>query len=91
MVPDAEVAHWFKKEPFPVGWHDYLYNRLRTAVLHFDGERLEHIVASLRAKPAFPEAVTSLIVSDIWQRYSLARNHRKHDADWFCRKFDIAI
>jgi GT2 family glycosyltransferase len=91
MVPNAEVAHWFKKEPFPVGWHDYLYNRLRTAVLHFDGERLERIVASLRAKPAFPEAVTSLLVSDIWQRYSLARNHRKHDADWFCRKFEIAI
>ena len=91
MVPDAEVAHWFKKEPFPVGWHDYLYNRLRTAVLHFDGERLERSVASLRAKPAFPGAVTSLLVSDIWQRYSLARNHRKHDADWFCRKFNIAI
>ena len=91
MVPDAEVAHWFKKEPFAVGWHDYLYNRLRTAVLHFDGERLERIVSSLRAKPAFPEAVTSLLVSDIWQRYSLARSHRKHDADWFCRKFEIAI
>ena len=24
MVPDAEVAHWFKREPFPVGWQDYL-------------------------------------------------------------------
>jgi hypothetical protein len=48
-------------------------------------------VSSLRAKPAFPEAVTSLLVSDIWQRYSLARSHRKHDADWFCRKFEIAI
>jgi GT2 family glycosyltransferase len=91
MVPGAEVAHWFKKHPFPVGWHDYLYNRLRTAVLHFDGERLERIVACLRAKPAFPDAVTSLIVSDILQRYSLARNQRKHDADWFCRKFEIAI
>jgi glycosyltransferase involved in cell wall biosynthesis len=91
MVPDAEVAHWFKKEPFPVGWHDYLYNRLRTAVLHFDGERLKRILSSLRAKPEFSDAVTSLLVSDIWPRYSLLRQQRKHDADWFCRRFGIAL
>jgi len=91
MVPDAEVAHWFKKEPFPVGWHDYLYNRLRTAVLHFDGERLERILAALRVKPEFAGAVTSLLTSDIWQRYGLVREKRKYDADWFCRKFGIAI
>ncbi len=54
MVPDAEVAHWFKKEPFPVGWHDHLYNRLRTAVLHFDGDRLQRILSPLRAKPSMP-------------------------------------
>jgi GT2 family glycosyltransferase len=91
MVPGAEVAHWFKKDPFPVGWHDYVYNRLRTAVLHFDGRRLERILASLRTKPAFSEAITSLLTSDIWTRYSQVRKHRKHDADWFCRKFGIAI
>jgi len=91
MVPDAEVAHWFKKEPFPVGWHDYLYNRLRTAVLHFDGEPLERILAALRTKPAFPDAVSSLLASDVWTRYSFVRDQRKHDADWFCRKFEISV
>ncbi len=91
MVPGAEVAHWFKKEPFPVGWHDFLYNRLRTAVLHFDSEQLERIVKSLRSKPQFSEAVTSLLTSDIWTRYQFVRDRRKHDGEWFCRKFGIAI
>jgi len=91
MVPGAEVAHWFKKEPFPVGWHDFLYNRLRTAVLHFDGEPLERILASLHAKPGFSDAVTSLLVSDVLARYQFVRNKRMHDADWFCRKFEISI
>ncbi len=91
MVPGAEVAHWFKKQPFPVGWHDYLYNRLRTAVLHFDGERLERILAALRAKPEFAGAATSLLVSDIWTRYSQVRARRQYDAEWFCRKFGINL
>jgi GT2 family glycosyltransferase len=91
MVPNAVVAHWFKKEPFPVGWHDYLYNRLRTAVLHFDGEPLERILAVLRTKPEFSDAVSSLLASDVWTRYGFVRNLRKHDADWFCRKFEISI
>ena len=77
MVPGAEVAHWFKKEPFPVGWHDHLYNRLRTAVLHFDGEPLQRILASLRSKPAFSDAVASLLVSDIWERRRLVRDEPK--------------
>lgn len=91
MVPGADVAHWFKKDPFPVGWHDHLYNRLRTAVLHFDGEPLRRILGTLQSKPCFSDAISSLMVSDIFKRYQCVRNQRKHDADWFCRKFEIAL
>jgi GT2 family glycosyltransferase len=91
MVPKAEVAHWFKSEPFSPSWPDYLYNRLRTAVLHFEGERLQRIVAALRTKPSFRDAASTLLLSDIWARYSELRAHRVHDADWFCRKFEIAV
>lgn len=91
MVPGAEVAHWFKKEPFPVGWHDFLYNRLRAAVLHFDGDSLKRILASLASKPHFADAMSSLLVSDIWARREIVRAGRKHDADWFCREFGIAL
>jgi GT2 family glycosyltransferase len=91
MVPQAEIAHLFKKHPFPVGWHDHLYNVLRTAVLHFDGGPLERILASARTKPAFSEAVSSLLASDIWTRYSFVRSKRKHDAEWFCKEFAIEI
>jgi hypothetical protein len=91
MVPGAVVEHWFKKVPFAVNWHDWLYNRLRTAVLHFDGPRLERIVAALRSKPDFAEAAASLLASDIWTRRDLVRRARKHDTEWFCRKFGIDL
>jgi GT2 family glycosyltransferase len=91
MVPGAEVAHWFKKNPFPVGWHDYVYNRLRTAVLHFDGPPLDRILAALQSKPAFAEALASLLSGDIWERRELARRTRRRDAAWFCRRFEIAL
>ncbi len=91
MVPGAEVAHWFKKDPFPVGWHDFLYNRVRTAVLHFDGKRLERILSSLKTRPSFSDAIASLLVSDIWERRRLVREKREHDAEWFCRKFEIDL
>ena len=91
MVPQAEVAHLFKKNPFPVGWHDHLYNLLRTAVLHFEGERLERILASARTKPAFSEAATTLLASDVWERHSFVRAKRKRDTEWFCKTFGIEI
>lgn len=91
MVPGAEVAHCFKQKPFPVSWHDHLYNRLRTAVLHFDGAQLERILACARTRPQFAEAACALLSSDIWTRYDSVRSKRKHDAEWFCRKFGIEI
>ncbi len=91
MVPQAEVAHLFKREPFSPKWHDYVYNRLRTAVLHFEGERLERIVAALATKPAFAEAAGTLLLRDVWSRYGQLRAKRVHDADWFCRKFEIVL
>ncbi|HUA57484.1 MAG TPA: glycosyltransferase [Verrucomicrobiae bacterium] len=91
MVPGAEVGHWFKKDPFPVNWPDFLYNRLRTAVLHFDGKRLERILAALQSKPSFPSALAAVLESDIWTRRVMVRENRRYDADWFCHRFEIDL
>jgi GT2 family glycosyltransferase len=91
MVPGAVVEHWFKKVPFAVNWHDYLYNRLRTAVLHFDGAPLARILAVLQTKPCFADASASLLVSDVWTRHHFLRSRRIHDTEWFCRKFGIDL
>jgi GT2 family glycosyltransferase len=91
MVPDAKVAHLFKKNPFPVGWHDHLYNVLRTAVLHFEGGRLERILAAAQSKPAFAEAASTLLASDVWTRYNFVRARRQREAEWFCKRFEIEI
>ncbi|MGQ0572328.1 MAG: glycosyltransferase family 2 protein [Armatimonadota bacterium] len=92
VVPDVEVAHVFKEQHTShVPWQDYLYNMLRTAVLHFEGERLARIVHTLRADPAFPATATSLLLADILERYRFVRAQRKYDADWFCQKFTLNI
>ena len=46
-----------------------------------------------RCRPSqpLPMPPASLLASDIWARCSCVRAHRKHDADWFCREFEIAL
>ena len=92
VVPNAEVAHWFKeKSNFYVGWQDYVYNLLRTAILHFDGESLARILDYLQTKPSFREAIESLLLSNIWERYGFVRAKQKHNAEWFYQRFAIEI
>jgi len=52
---------------------------------------LQRILAALQPRPAFSDAVSSLLVSDVWARYSAVRSLRKYDGAWFCRKFEIAL
>jgi GT2 family glycosyltransferase len=90
VVPDSIVRHRFRpKSPFPVGWAQYLHNRLRLAFLHFNPQRLGKVVASLRHYPAFGEALALLIDSDITERRRELAARRTRDDDWFCDRFRL--
>lgn len=92
VVPNVEVAHLFReKTNFPVGSGDYLHNVLRTAVLHFDGERLCRILEDLEGKTGFSQAAKNLLVDNLWERYAFVRKQRQQNADWFCEKFAIEL
>lgn len=92
VVPDADVAHRFKPATnFQVAWDDYLYNAMRLARLHFEGERLERITVSLRSKPDFERVAAKMFTDDLWDRYAFVRSRRRLDADWLCRKFELRI
>lgn len=92
VAPEIEVAHRFKDAGSPaISWEDYVYNALRTAVLHFDGHRRERIVEELAAMPGFTRAAQDLLVCDVWDRYQEVRGARRRDGDWFCERFGIDL
>jgi len=88
ITPDTVVAHKFRKRsPYPVGWPEFLYNRLRLAFVHFNAERIGKVVAALRGYPGFGEALALLASSDIAERRRQVEKHRIRNDDWYCKRF----
>ena len=45
IAPEVLVEHLFRKRsPYPVGWPEYLHNRLRLAFAHLNAERMANTV-----------------------------------------------
>jgi polypeptide N-acetylgalactosaminyltransferase len=90
VTPDTVVAHKFRKRsPYPVGWPEFMFNRLRLAYVHFGPQRLGRVVASLRNYPGFGEALALLAESDVAQRRLKLHAQRVRDDDWFCDRFNL--
>ena len=90
ITPDTVVAHKFRKRsPYPVGWPQFLYNRLRLAFVHFNAERIGKVVAGLRSYPGFGEALALLASSDIAERRRQVEKSRVRDDDWYCERFKM--
>lgn len=87
-VPDVLVRHRFRpKSPFPVGWAQYLHNRLRLAFVHFSPARLGRVVSALRGYPAFGQALELVTRGDIAARRQQLLAVRSRNDDWFCGRF----
>src|SRR5215831_7810458 len=79
VVPGAEVAHVFKEQTnFSVPWEAYVFNSLRLALLHFDGEPLSRLLSYWSACPGYEQAWNALQQSDIWARREELRIRRAH-------------
>ena len=90
IAPDTVVAHKFRKRsPYRVGWPEFLFNRLRLAFVHFNGERLGRVVSGLRNYPGFGEALSLLAASDIAERRRELQVRRVYDDDWYCKRFKM--
>ncbi len=90
VAPDVVIRHRFRKRsPFPVGWPQYLHNRLRLAFVHFNPERLGKVVSSLRRHPGFGEAMALLVEGDIGARRREIFSVRAHDDDWYFERFRL--
>lgn len=90
IVPEVVIRHRFRKaSPFPVGWPQYLHNRLRLAFVHFNPARLARVVSSLRQYPGFGEAMALMIEGDIGARRREIFSARVRDDDWYFERFRL--
>jgi GT2 family glycosyltransferase len=95
VVPNLVVTHRFGV-PDRALPSDYkfnseinLHNRLRMAVIHFGSSRLQHLFQGQAPHSAFPAAFARLVASDAWSRRNEIHAIRRHDEDWFFRKFNM--
>jgi GT2 family glycosyltransferase len=90
VVPSARIAHLFRaKFPYTVQNVDILHNLLRTAIIHFDHDRLTAVITALRDKPAFPQALALVLDSDVWTRRAEIRSQRVLDNPAFFERFPM--
>ncbi len=90
IIPQVEVSHYFRSSaPYPLEWIEMTYNLLRIIYAHFNGQRIERVIAKRSSMPRFDEALTRVNISDIWIRRRMLELKRKHDDDWFFATFDI--
>jgi glycosyltransferase involved in cell wall biosynthesis len=90
VVPTIRVAHLFRTRfPYDLAADAPTHNLLRIAAVHLSPARLAKVVAHLRARPAFPEALARFVAGDGARRRETVRAQRRFDDDWFCRTFDI--
>ena len=90
VAPQVVVPHLFRNaSPYPVGWPQYLHNRLRLAFVHLNAARLAKVVKALHRQPAFGEAMELLVSGDISARRRELLARRARSDDWFFERFGL--
>jgi glycosyltransferase involved in cell wall biosynthesis len=90
VLPNVPVRHLFRTaSPYPVGWPQYLHNRLRLAFAHLSPPRLAKVVRALHRHPAFGEAMALVAESDIAARRREMMARRKRTDDQFFERFGM--
>ncbi|MDP8980748.1 MAG: glycosyltransferase [Acidobacteriota bacterium] len=90
VAPEVVVRHKFRKQsPYPVGWPQYLHNRLRLAFAHLNPRRMGKVVGAMREHEAFGEALALVLEGDITARRREMLARRVRSDDWFFEKFGM--
>ena len=90
IAPQVVVRHRFRKaSPYPVGWPQYLHNRLRLAFAHLSAPRLAKVVrrCTKHRPSARPWRCWWRAISPSRRREMLARRVRTDD--WFFERFGM--
>jgi len=91
VVPELDVAHLFRNDrPYPIGWEQVLFNKLRLATVHFHEERRRRVIEKLSGNPALPAVIARIDSDDTRDRRHRLRALSLHDDNWFFRHFSEA-
>lgn len=88
VAPQSRVSHLFRSRfPYRVSAAEVLHNLIRVAVVHFDQDRLEAVIAALRGNRVFPKAMAMVASSDAWTRRAEIHARRVSDDQAFFDRF----
>lgn len=90
MQPARPIAHYFReRQPYPVDNFNIVYNKLRMAWLHLEGERLTQTLHHLNAYAETPRALSRLLDDGTPAERARYRNRFKHRLDDVCDRFGL--
>jgi GT2 family glycosyltransferase len=88
VQPAVTVYHLFRSHhPYQVETAKVVHNRLRLALLHFRRERVAKVMAHYQSWPGFPDAVLSLLDSNVMARREWLWSQHTRDDDWYFARF----
>ena len=92
VQPRVVVHHLFRdKPPYDVRPGELIYNRLRTALIHFTTARVGRVMDAFKFAPSFSDHVLSVLESDAMEQRSLWHERRTRSDDWFFERFCIPV
>ncbi len=92
-APKVVIRHKFRPAaPYPITSEDMMFNRMYAALCHMSDERTERLLDTMRRHPEFESAKREVFTADnIKAKREAYRAARKHDDDWYFRKFAPAL
>lgn len=88
--PGVKIGHKFRKvQPYEVNLTEFYYNKLRMAFSHFNIERYNKVISTVKCYPNFEQILKRLAQSDASSQRADYFKCRLHDDDWFFSKFNI--
>lgn len=90
LAPEVVVRHRFReRSPYPVGWPQYLHNRLRLAFAHLSSERLGKVVVALGGFEHLGEALELVVNGNVAAHRRAMMDRRVRSDDWYFEKFGM--
>jgi len=90
VSPLIKILHLFRnKHPYQVKMDHFLYNMLRMAYSHFKNERIEKVLDLIESVGHSKRINQRVLKGSAMEQRLQYFARRKHDDDWFMKKFNI--
>ncbi|MBP7330727.1 MAG: Poly-beta-1,6-N-acetyl-D-glucosamine synthase [Firmicutes bacterium ADurb.Bin373] len=90
VAPQVKILHLFrKKHPYPVKMDHFLYNMLRLAYSHFNGERIKKVMGFIEEAGNAKRINQRVLKGGAMKQRLDCFARRKHDDDWYMGKFGV--